>query len=569
MHLSTGRGARVAALGLALLAFAGCSDDDDPAAPVVPNNHPPAVNAGADASVTAGESVPLAATVADADGDAVTHAWSLVSAPAGSAATLAADAPLSTTLQTDVEGTYVVRLTANDATSSASDERVIAAQSRFTGGAVSGAEATPGAELAAIADRLDKVLTLAKNTIAAEALATRLMNPPPGTWLAGSTYALNAFVTHQGVTYRSLQASNVGHLPTETGSSWWSAATPPTPAPIGVVDVRDAEDFAKGHIPGAINVPLAQLPAVLLGNPGYLPATELAIASYNGGDGNFATLLINAVRYDGAAIPGFALGIMGGMTTWSYDKELSPTRFDDDAGLRRIENGAVETSASVPTGPTYAYPTIGAFGAAVDDVSKKILVRAKAYLASLEEEAAAAGVPHREAFWTTFVAYDALKDTAQAPQVLSVRSAADYNTRGHVPGAINAPWTTVAKLATQTRLVDPSRKVFVYCYTGHTGAQATMALGILGYQARNLLYGINGWTSDSNVVSVSLRKFETTRAYDFPQHDWAGAPTTLAAFVPPRAGCAACHESHIAQLYEHAVFPPAGATAAVVSEGEG
>jgi rhodanese-related sulfurtransferase len=654
MHLSRGRSGSVAALGLVLLAVAGCSDDSDGnrspaanagadrsapvgfavtldgsassdpdgtaltwawtfasrpdgstaplsgAATVSPTftpdvlgayvlelvvsdgsrtasdrvtltatNTDPTASAGADVSAPAGQAVPLEGAVADADGHTVTHAWSLV-APEGSAATLAADAPLSTSLQTDVEGVYVVRLTAQDGWSTSFDEVVVTATYPYAGGEIAATpDATPNAELTAIAARLDAVLAIGKNTLTTEALATRLMNPPPGRWLATSAYALNAFVTYAGATYKSLQASNANHLPDEASSAWWVAAAPPVPAAIAVVDVRDAADFAKGHIPGAINVPLAQLPSTLLANPAALPATELAVASYNGNDGNMATLLVNAARYNGTSIPGFALGLMGGMTTWSYDLELSPTRFDDDAGARRIENGATVTSASAPTGPTYGYPSIGAFAPAVDDVAKKILVRAASYLATLEQEAAAAGVPHREAFWTTFVAYGALVGTAQEPQVLSVRSAADYNTKGHVPGAVNVPWQQVAKLATQTKLADPGRKVFVYCYTGHTGAQATMALGIMGYQARNVLYGLNGWTSNVAVLGTSLQKFDAIRAYDFPQHDWTDAPGSLVGWVPPRAGCGACHRSHVAQFWELAVFPPAGAPAPVASEGEG
>lgn len=477
---------------------------------------------------TAGEAVTLSALATDPAGAQVTCTWSLAAKPAGSAAALAVTGPCDGTpgaasFTPDVAGAYKVRVSATNQAPAIETPVLVAAQAFGGGDVASTPDVAPNAELAAIAARLDAVLTIAKNTITADALATRLMNP-----------------------------KNVAQTP------------------ISVVDVRDPADFAKGHIPGAINVPLAQLPSVLLADPGYLPATELAIASYNGGDGNMATLLINAVRYNGTSIPGFALGIMGGMSAWSLDRELTPTRFDDDlAAGRRIENGATEKTASAPTGPTYAYPAVGAFTASVDDVSKKILVRAREYLKGLEAEAAAAGVPHREAFWTTFPRYQALEGTAAEPQVLSVRSAADYNTRGHVPGAINVPWGAVAKLATQTKLVDPARKVFVYCYTGHTGGQATMALGILGYQSRNLLYGINGWSGSAAVVSVSLQKFDATRAFDFPQHDWPDAPASLVGWAPPRAGCQACHESQTAQWFDLTVKPVAVAAAQPASEGEG
>lgn len=525
MHLTTGRGARVAALGLALLAFAGCGDDD-PAPPVVPTNQPPTVNAGADASVTAGESVALAATVTDAEGDAVTHAWSLVSAPAGTAATLAADAPLSTTLQTDVEGTYVVRLTATDATSSAFDERVITAQSSFTGGTVSGTEATAGAELTALAARVDAVLgyMAAKglNTINADAVMKRL-----------------------------------------SGKDTKAADT------MMVIDVRSALDFAKGHIPGAVNLPLAELPKALLGNPGLLPVDtvkDIVIASYNGGDGNMANLIVNLVLAPNplpSTLPttltwSSSRSMFGGMPSWSFDRELSPTRFDDDLGVRRVENGPTTPTATAGVAQG-AFPAFTAFSSSTDGVTKKLLVRARDFLGIAQAQGEV---------WVDFVKYKQLAEDADAgndPQVVSARGAADY-AKGHVAGAINIPWASAAKSASFQN-VKPSGKAFVYCYTGHTGAIATMALGLLGYPARNLLYGLNGWTLDGAVASGQLRRFDVAKAWDFPLHDTGGGVASLAAYAPPAAGCKTCH-TELTALYANYNYtePPAPG---VVSEGEG
>lgn len=503
----------------AALVGSGCSSSNDSGGGGTAANAPPVVSAGASRQITAGEATPLGASVSDPNGDAVTHAWTLVSKPIGSAAELAADAALDGSFLTDVEGAYVLRLTGSDGKLEASAEITLTAAPRYTGGAT-GEPGAQGEDLAAMAARIDAVLAKGYNTITADALMKRL-----------------------------------------SGRDKKSDGTPIPAASMLVVDVRTTADFAKGHIPGAINVPLPQLPAVLLGNPAFLGTKEISVASYNGNDGNMGSLLINLARIpDPTVSHPVSKAIMGGMTTWSFDRELSPTRFDDDKGIRRVEDGAIQTgvNAGVDQG---RFPTFAAFSASTDDVTKKLLVRARDYLAALDAEGA---------WWSDFVQYRALttdESTANDPQVLSVRSLADYRDRGHVPGAINIPWQQVAKLA-NAKYLDPTRKVFVYCYTGHTGAIATMALGILGYQTRNLLYGINGWTSSSTVVSSSLQRFDITKAWDFPLNDTGdGGVATLDGYVPPATGCLGCHSNLTAIYSAYNYAEPAAA--GVLSEGEG
>ncbi|MBN2543338.1 hypothetical protein JXI42_10780 [bacterium] len=46
-------------------------------------------------------------------------------------------------------------------------------------------------------------------------------------------------------------------------------------------------------------------------------------------------------------------------------------------------------------------------------------------------------------------------------------------------------------------------KLVVYCYTGHSGAAATMCLKAMGYDASNLKFGIMSWTKDEDVRGTS------------------------------------------------------------------
>jgi hypothetical protein len=78
-------------------------------------NSAPVANAGSDQTVAPGSVVSLDGTSSmDGDGDPLTFAWSFVSRPAGSAATLSGATAALPTFVADLPGTYVVQLIVND-----------------------------------------------------------------------------------------------------------------------------------------------------------------------------------------------------------------------------------------------------------------------------------------------------------------------------------------------------------------------------------------------------------------------------------------------------------------------
>jgi rhodanese-related sulfurtransferase len=493
-----------------LLGASGCSNDDKVA------SNPPTARAGEDRSVTVGAAVSLDGTASsDPEGRSLTYAWSLAAVPSGSQASLLDATSATASLVPDLAGAYTVRLMVSNGSSSSSPDDVVV--TAFREGQALASTATLSADTEALAARINAVLALGYNTVTADAVAKQLFGKD----------------------------------------------TKPA-ADLFVLDTRDPDDFDKGHIPGAVNIPLQQLPQRLLDDPGAIPpaagtgAKEIAVASYIGGDGNMVTLLLNLVRIadpaaqkaatDDPAKPPLpfkiARGIMGGMTAWSYDLELTPRgtsnyRFAGDANARAVETtahaGAVQGS----------YPAYWPF-ADSRGVATKILLRAKEYLTS---------VPTQHDLQIDGDALAALLvdgDPTNDPQILSVRKA-DVYAAGHIAGAMNVGWQSVAA-APNFEYLNPDRPLVVYCYTGHTGAQATMALGILGYPARNLLYGMNGW--NVAMSGVPLKSFDLLRGWDFPLHDTGPGIPSLASYDPPRTGCVGCHTSLTGIQYDLWVKPP-------------
>lgn len=126
---------------------------------------------------------------------------------------------------------------------------------------------------------------------------------------------------------------------------------------------------------------------------------------------------------------------------------------------------------------------------------------ARTYLAKFATTPATAAVAT-----TAQVLYDNLNDgvSTNDPVVLSVRTSADY-ALGHIPGALDVSWKTVADDTALTLLGTPdaSKKYVDYCYTGHTGGIAAAVLNMLGYATTNMKYGFTAWTTDATARTAS------------------------------------------------------------------
>lgn len=117
MHDAVRKLGTVTAIALILGA---CGDATSP-------NTPPTADAGADQEVTLGETAQLNGTGTDADGDALTYAWSITSAPSGSTAAIMNASSASAQLTPDVAGDYTLTLQVSDGTDTATDDVVITA----------------------------------------------------------------------------------------------------------------------------------------------------------------------------------------------------------------------------------------------------------------------------------------------------------------------------------------------------------------------------------------------------------------------------------------------------------
>lgn len=240
-----------------------------------------------------------------------------------------------------------------------------------------------------------------------------------------------------------------------------------------IVSLRSAEDYAKGHIPGAVNKKFGDITT--------LPKDEdILVYCYTGQSASFAAATLGVLGYD-------VQNLLHGMSSWSDDPNVYVSRFDPATSQGDYD---AETTSNTPG--TYSYPKLE--NTTSSDEAAIVLAAAKTVSPKY------------------ITASDLNMKIAEGEDmtILSVRSATDY-AAGHIPGAINIG---LDALADNLNKLDPDAPVYVYCYTGHSAAQAAAVLQMLGYDAYSLKFGMCSWSSDPAVNAGKCFDASTVAGYD-------------------------------------------------------
>lgn len=216
-----------------------------------------------------------------------------------------------------------------------------------------------------------------------------------------------------------------------------------------ILDIRTAEEYAKGHIKGAVNAPWGSAIAASLEK---LPADKpVMVYCYTGQTAGQAVATLNMAGINARSVN---LG-------WNL-------------GISKVEGVDAITET-----------TVNDFSeAAAVQVKPEIKAALTAYYDGLE---AVKG--------TTFENYKISEDEAKKlvdakdtnTLFLSVRKAEDY-AKGHIEGAINIPFAK--GMEQQFSILPKDKKIVVYCYTGQTAGQVVAGLRLLGYDAVSMHSGM-------------------------------------------------------------------------------
>lgn len=250
-----------------------------------------------------------------------------------------------------------------------------------------------------------------------------------------------------------------------------------------ILDIRSAEDYAKGHIKGAVNLPWG--PAIAEGLSGIPQDKPVYVYCYTGQTAGQAVMTLNYAGFDARSVNlGWNLGL-------SKVEGVDAVTVTDAVTLT---SGVTEINADVQTALTAYY----------EGLSTVADSKYKNYK----------------------VSEDDLKEMVDASDdsiyILSVRGAKDYAI-GHIAGASNIPFGK--DMAASFSSLPKDKTIVVYCYTGQTAGQATAALRLMGYDAVSLNGGMGmsanapmGWANKGfPVASDAISKVEQLYA-EMPDH---------------------------------------------------
>lgn len=229
------------------------------------------------------------------------------------------------------------------------------------------------------------------------------------------------------------------------------------------VSVQSPDEYAKGHIPGAINIPFRNITdAASLSS---LPRGKKIVLSCEDGHRSMAAaLFLSQLGYDTHVVS-------MGLSRWNRTGANLASPYPGSAGY------PVSTVESVKP-ERYDLPVVKGES---KDSRGLIVERTNAVLAR-----------NRNLLITRGEVYEkAVKGAERNYLLVSLQRPEDY-ARGHVPGAINIPVSEIAKADTLRKL-PRDKKIVLICYVGHWAGSAALFLNQLGYEAYDMRFGTLGW----------------------------------------------------------------------------
>ena len=227
-----------------------------------------------------------------------------------------------------------------------------------------------------------------------------------------------------------------------------------------IMDFRSPTFYNEAHIIGAINVTYDTLVALI--EDGTVPMDRPIVnICYSGQGASQATALLNLLGYQAQNLLFAYCGVDTSIS--NADKWVGQTAVDEYANL--------ETTANTTT-TTYDFPTLN-----TGETTAEEIIKARA----------------SEAFsnWTI-----SASDVWANPSnyfIINYWKASEYLNPGHIPGAYQFEPNSSLKSDEMLNLLPTDQTIVVYCYTGQTSSQVVTYLRLLGYDAKSLLYGVNGF----------------------------------------------------------------------------
>lgn len=255
---------------------------------------------------------------------------------------------------------------------------------------------------------------------------------------------------------------------------------------IYVMDIRSADAYNAGHIPGAVNVAPGDVVSHLDGlNVGDID--QIVITCVTGQTAGWATALARMAGYD-------AKSLKWGMSSWNSEFATTLDGKTDNSAATLFETAE------------NAKPEAGSFPVleTTFETAEEILdAQINAVLA--------------EGFGAAAIDASTVLGSEDDYFVINYWNPTHY-ALGHIKGAIMFDPTAeggsdLGYDKFLNTLPTDGTPIVVYCYTGQTSAFVTAYLKVLGYNAKSLKFGVNGmahqFAIDNNLTHWSATETNT------------------------------------------------------------
>jgi len=222
-----------------------------------------------------------------------------------------------------------------------------------------------------------------------------------------------------------------------------------------IIDIRSANDFATGHIEGAVNSTLADILTTAAST-----TKPILVVCYTGQTAGHAVVALRLSGYADAKV------LKWGMSGWRSDL-AGP--WQNNTGDVAIGHTNWVTTATEPIS-TFGDPDISGSG----DAATMLATRVQNMLNN-----GLKGVTNTDVL-----------DNPTNYFINNYWAQADVDQYGHIAKAyrISPLSLSVGEISN----LDPSKKVVTYCWTGQTSSMITAYLNVIGFDAVTLKFGANG-----------------------------------------------------------------------------
>ncbi len=229
-----------------------------------------------------------------------------------------------------------------------------------------------------------------------------------------------------------------------------------------IVDLRKAEDFATGHIKGAVNTTLKD---VLTTVKDVAKEDKILVVCYTGQTAAHATIALRLSGYSKAQVLKF------GMAKWNNKFAGKWLAHSGENGNVAVGHANWTLPANITADKTYGNPDISSKQSEGAEILKE---RVKALL-----DGGFNGINNTEVL--------ANPDKYFINNFWELEHTEHY---GHIKGARRIKPLTLNN--GEIKKLDPEQTVVTYCWTGQTSSMITAYLKVLGFDAKSIKFGANG-----------------------------------------------------------------------------